>query len=346
MQKLEDKFLEKLFGEINEEVSKKKGETIFVSRDFEVPGEITGDFFPPMPRNYHYYEAGIIDGELEKTEKLKTINLGTNLNKGMGMSEINYHTFGIASIPVQRKLEGFLNFNSFQFDIKDLERINSGEILISIEDLYRSNLGIFFPDLFSTQCYDGVKSFKFKDFNLLIGEEKIGQFLKKRGIRNPERLFITLKKPNSVKNWIDSHYYKERKELGENLAISANKIANMFREVEGLEESVMHASFFREADQDGSIFSYWDCQEVNSYFELKEKISKNLETLKPLLQKGWKLYEEESLPFIDGKIIGFPEKISFNSYHSWLKHDLMGEIENTFGKIDSYLKEEKEKACR
>lgn len=343
MQKLEDKFLKK----IKEEISKKKGEAIFVSRDFEIPGEVRGDFVGPIPREFHHYEAGIIEGELEKTEKIKTINLGTNLNEGMGMSEINYHVFGISSIPVERKLEGFLNNfqNPFQLDIKDLESIKPGEILISHEDLYKLKGIHYLSDMFSTQRYDLDKGFKFKDFNLLIGDEKIEQFLKKREIRNPERLFVTLKKPDSVKNWIDSHYFKERKELGENLAISSNKIANMFREIKRLENRVMHANFIRERGQD-ETYTYWDRDEVEDYSKLKDKISKNLEILKPLLEKGWKLYEEESLPFIDGNIIGFPEKISFNSYHSWLKHHLIGEIENTFGRIDSYLKREREKASR
>jgi hypothetical protein len=327
---------------IKEEISKKKGETVFVSREFEVPGEVTGDFIPPIPRNYHHYEAGIIEGEILRIEKIKSINLGVSSQRGMGMHEITYNVFGIVSIPVERKLEGFLNDfqNSFSFNIGDLENIKKGEILIEIMDLYKLGKIPSYSSIFPREIPE------FKDFNLLIGDEKIEQFLKNRGIRNPERLFITLKKPHSVKNWIDSHYYKERKELGENLAISANKIANMFREVKGLEDRVIHASFFREADQDGSIFSHWDREEVEDYFKLRDKISKNLESLKPLLEKGWKLYENESLPFIDGSIIGFPERISFNSYHSWLEHSLISDMQNTFKKIDSYLKEEREKASR
>lgn len=330
-----EKQLEKEVFKLREKVKGKKGEIVFCLREFNLTESITGDFIPPYSEDFYYYETGIINGKIKKKEYSKMENIALPC---FDFKIKNcYCVFGDYSVSIDRKLKGFINKfqNSFYFKIEDLENLKQGKLLIDLKD-FRVSLNNLLTQ------YDNHEP-ELKNFNLLIGNEEVENFLKKRKIENYQELFGVLKNQDEVKKKIDSHYLVKREELGKKLIVLANEITNEFREIESLEDNVMHASFLIEKGQDETN-RYWNKEEVIYYYKIKDNVLKNLKSLNEFLEKGKKLYNLNSEPLINGETIGFPEKISFNSYSIWLKNNLISDINKTFKKIDSYLTEEEKKA--
>ncbi len=340
MQSLE-KQIKKTVSELGEKISKRKGEIILSFREFYVPKD--GGCFGSHGDKFNYYETGIITGEMQKNEapKMKDIDLSHFKLKIAG-HESNYCIWGDYSIPVDRKISGFINNfgNNFYFDIKDLEELKPGQVLIDTTRDFGSSLTIL--DLLN----DHRKS-ELKKTDFLVGNEEIEKFLIEKKIENSGELFKILQNPESVKRQIENYYFGKREQLGEKLAITANEIMNAFRKVKSLEDNIMRAYYVRENDQGGSDISHWDeshVEEVHQYSDLKIQINSIVPIINNQLEKGKELFFIIQQPFIDGTTIGFPEKTSFNKYFNWLKNSLLPEINNTFEKIDSYLNRQQKEA--
>jgi hypothetical protein len=181
--------------------------------------------------------------------------------------------------------------------------------------------------------------------DILLGDEEVEKFLKEKKAKNPNELFDVLRNPRFVKVRVEEHYDEKRGKLGEKLVISANELANTFREIKTLERSLMHTHFTRSWDQDGSDISHWeDSEQVYRYSDLKKKITSLCRAIDSQLEEGSKLYLIESMPLIDGATIGFPELTHFDDYSAWLKNSLIPNINVALEKIDSYLSEQQKKA--
>jgi len=325
--------LEKEFYNIGKSVKEKKEEVIFCLREFPYSSEYgRGDFTPPNVSEFLYYEAGILNGCAQKlnSPEIKSLNFPPHLRFGE-VQDKGHTVYGQYSIPVDRRIEGFLSYlNRFHFEIKDLENIKEGNILISLEDFKLKNIFL--------------NRRGFQSFNLLIGDKEVEDFLKQRKIGNYQELFDILKSQYGITKRIEKHYFDERQKLEKKLVILVNEIANSFREVKSLESGVMNSYFIREREQ-GENLAYWDKGDlVNKYFSLKSIISRNTKILlEKYLENGEKTpYLKESI--IDGENIGLPVRITFGNYSTWLKNKLIPEINKTFEKIDNYLKKEEQKA--
>lgn len=316
--------IEERISEIGEKVKQKKGELILSLRELCFPGEVTGDFIPPQPENSFYYEAGILNGEIQ--EKADYFNLRF---PALFLKENpSYFMTTQYSIPIDRKIQGFLTFlNSFNFDVeKDLEQIKDGEVSFGILELENNNS--FFK-------HDSP----LQKFSLLIGDKEVENFLKEREIRNTEEFFDTFYNTEKIDGKISRHHFDERKKFGNDLSVIANYIAQDFEKVKKLEGGVMNAKYIIEADQDGTN-RYWDNSNVNHYHSLKSQILIEVEAITKKLETGKKLYTKTNFPLIDGRIIGFPGAVIFSEYSRWLKDEFIPEIKQTFEKIDKHLREE------
>ncbi|MCX6747093.1 MAG: hypothetical protein NTU63_03085 [Candidatus Pacearchaeota archaeon] len=339
MQGFEEK-LQKAVSDLTERVKQHQGQVAFCLREFSVSGETTGDFIPPMSDDSYYYETGIINGEMQKNEnsKMNRIDLPDfKLRKG-GEDRPHHYIGGYYSIPVDRKLKGFVNSfrDGFQFDIKDLEELKQGNLLIDLRDFEEVSNALSF--LFHDRTSHLTRA------DILIGDEEVGRFLSERKIKNVQELFEILQDETTTKSKIFSYYYDERMEFGEKLTITANEVANMFRGIRGLEESVMRASLSLEYE-DGHSYPKWDDLHrgsVEKYLGLKEVVLKKIKVLNQQLEEGKKLYAATNLPMIKGEVIGIPTEIAFSSYSLWLEDSVSG-IRQTLNKIDGCLSEERQK---
>jgi hypothetical protein len=345
MLRLEEQ-LQKAVADLTEKVKQHKGEVAFCLREFSVMGRDTGGIMGPSSHDSHYYETGIITGEMQKNKdpEMERINLPDLTLRRGGEDRPHHYLWGHYSVPVDRKLTGFVNLfqNIFQFDIKDLEELKQGNLSIDLRDFDISD-----PLLFLLH-HDRDSHLRRTDF--LIGDEEVERFLKEKKFRNYPELFSVLKNPVSVEGRISEHYSQEAKELGEKIVITANEVASAFRKVQALEENVMKATYGWKVDYD-ERYAAWDDfhrEQVDKYQGLREVISKNIKTLKEQLLKeeNPKLLKIANFSLLDGEIIGFPARVLVNDYLNYIKKYLIPEIEGTFAKIDSYLSEQRKKASR
>ncbi|MFA4953254.1 MAG: hypothetical protein WC584_03455 [Candidatus Pacearchaeota archaeon] len=337
MNNLEKSIYRKEVCKLTKEVRKNQGKIIFCLRDFRVPGKFIGGFRGSEPsEDYYYYETGIIDGEMREESMDKEIILEQDMGNSAEYPKISYFVFGQYFIPVDRKLEGFVDFqDDFHFDISDLEKIGSGKILIANPEIFKTNKEI--PQNFSVHLSYSREP-KMEGFNLLIGDEEADKFLRQRNIGNPGELFKMLKDKKATDRKISKHYDVKRRKLEDELTIAINDITNSFREIETLEESIMHAHFTREREQDGGSLAYWSeyGEDVEKYQKLHSRIKNSIEFLNKQL-KELELYKLTSSSMISGEVIGFPGKIGFDNYSDWLKNSLIPRIDKIFKKIDSYI---------
>lgn len=140
----------KAISDLTEKVKQHQGEVAFCLREFNVKGEVTGDYLPPQLHYYYYYDTGIIKGEMQRNE-----NPGSRIIKlshledlrPMGAYEPEECMWGHYSIPVDRNLNGFLNYmtgnSRFDISIETLEGIKQGQILLDLRDFEDSTLSTF-----------------------------------------------------------------------------------------------------------------------------------------------------------------------------------------------------------
>ena len=321
-------FIENLVPSIDKKVQEKKGEAILSFREFLAIGETTGDFAPPSTERCNYYEGGIIQGSLQEKEIKENLwldipTLFSYTNKSFYCSSTDY------SIPVNRKINGFLRFgNGFNFKIEELENIEKGKILFSSFEL-------------------GERSFFDRDnprlqkFSLLVGDEEVGKFLEEQNVRNSDKFFKILKNPEYVRKRIENFHYDERKSFGESLSVTVRDVSQCFSEIKSLEESVLGAEYLVGREQNEG-YAYWDRKSVGDYLSFRRDILEKIGSLNQQLEKGDQLYAKTNSPLINGKRIGFPCSITFPEYSKWVKEDLLPEINQKIEKIDKYL-ESKEK---
>ncbi len=333
MQMLEEQ-IEKSAGDINEKIKQHPGEVAFFLRQFSVKGEVTGGFLPPSSSNFHYYESGIIKGEIQKNEnpKMKRIDLPGFILEKDGEDRSHHYLWDNYTLPVDRRIEGFIESNRFLMSIDDLEGLKEGNLLISLNDLYKNSNFFLKHDLSNLKRTD-----------ILIGNEDVEKFLKERRIENYQELFDVLKNHGFVFRKIADYHYKEREAFGKEFILISNEIANSFRTIKAIEDRVMHARYVRETDQDGSNISGWDDshrENIYQYIDLREKIFSRLNIMDAQLKKGKKLYAATNIPALDGKIVGFFGDVGFYEQSAWTEKSLIPDIKKTFEKIDSYLNEQ------
>lgn len=319
--------IEEKVSEIKEKVHNNQGKTIFCFRKFS-RSEGMGPCHTSLSWDSHHYNAGIINGELingglNEDGKILRIDIPTfSLER-----DNDYYTlFGKFSIPVKRKLSGFLTLtNSFHFDKEDLENIHDGDI--------------FFNDLeLIPQSYWVNHKSILTDFSLLIGDDEVNNFFKERKIKS-EQFFETLYLPEEVEKKIAIANYKEKENFGDELVKSVNKLTTTFDQIKGIESDVLRARYIVEKDQD-CVNRYWDNNgEVCTYLDLRNIIRKQISNINTQLDKGSSYYPSGTdLPLIKGHEIGFPGMVTFLAYKNWLDEKI-SEMKNTFDKIDSYLRE-------
>ena len=181
-----------------------------------------------------------------------------------------------------------------------------------------------------------------KDFHFVIGDKEVENFIKQKEIKNYQELFEILKKPEYVKSKLNEHYSNEMEKLGIKLVITANEIANEFREVKSLETSVMNTHLTEDYDADSRKIKKWDKEDlVNKYFTLKRGILNKIEKRLDKYLEDQTYRKIDSSFWINGENIGFPENIEFRGYASWLMKEFIPSINKTFEKIDNYLENEK-----
>lgn len=331
MQELERTLtLAKKVSDITKRINNSRGEPVLCFRDFSTPGEVTGDLIPPISNEYQHYEAGVINGKVRTVPGLISEMITLEEPFGRWGSETFYSVIGSHLIPIDRKLEGFVNFG-FRLDIENLEKIGPGEILID-------EIGV--DQTMDTSLYQS----HLRSFNLLIGSGEIENFLEGRKIKNYHELLDILKNPEER---IEGYYHKKRDELDRNLVITANNIANLFRSVQALEKGVMHANWVPTWDEDGHSYHGWDKfsgRFVQGYQKLREDISHEIRVLGEYLKEGTenpRLYVPRD---IGGIIIGFPGRTTFDSYSAWIKDSLFKSINETFERLDTHLTEERDKS--
>ena len=333
-----DERLQKVVSDLEEKVKKHQKQVIFCLREFEIAGEVTGDFVPPQTDYFYHYEAGIINGKLQLADQKKLL-MDILTVPLFGMEYNTYHLLGSHFIPVDRKIARTERYfqDVLHFDIKELEEIKQGQIIIDLHDFVLSD---------SLHSASGHRKSKLKKTNLLIGDKEVEKFFKEKRIKNYNEFFDVLKNPQFVKERIDKHYWNVRKKIGEDLAVTANEIINTFRKIQSLESSLMSATYGLKGNYDEHYFGWDDSHkgQVDEYYGLKNFISKNIEILKTCLKEGEKLYSATLVPSIKGEIIGFPKEITFDSYSTWINNSLIFDINKVFGKIDTYLHKQIEKA--
>jgi len=337
---------------IQEKLEDRRGEIILASREITTRGESTGDLIGSRSDEHQYYETGIIDGDLSHlTEpQMKTIKLPISfLRKGGDYGEDEYHYFPEISIPVERKLSGFLPLPlaGFRFETSDLEQLADGQILIALNELsgkafdfYRDGLRFFF--------HAGDKKPSLSVFGLYIGDNEVFQFLNERKVKNIDEIVHVLKSPEYVAKRIDRDYFEKRKKLTEELTVNAGTTAIELREVKSIERSVMDARWVavdHDLDHGYAIYGWDDfhSKSVKQYLSLREEMQKRLEVIGVQLEQGNKLYSDASEPLIDGTLIGFPAKMKFPEYANWLNHSFIPRVGETIGNLDFHLREERAK---
>ena len=338
MQGLEEQ-LEKAISNLTERVKQHQGEVAFCLREFTIPGEVTGDFLPPIPHDYYHYNAGIITGEVQRNEepKFDIIKLPHMTLRPMGAHEPDDFIWGNYSIPVDRNLKGFANaFGNLHFNISTeaLEGISSGQILLDIRD---------FEDQTLIALLDRDRTSHLTRTDILIGNEEVEKFLKEKQFKDYQEFFDILRNPVFVEGKISEYYSQKARRLGEEIVITGNFVSNTFRKVKELEEGVMHAHYISGASSDEKS---WDKEEeVDAYHGLKRVISRNLETLKKqLLKMEDPRLKSKNFQFFDGEAIGFRARVLVSDQIGYLRGTMIPEIEGTLEKIDSYLKGQMVKA--
>jgi hypothetical protein len=255
-----------------------------------------------------------------------------------GEDRPHHYIFGNYSIPIDRKLSGFVNTfgkSGFDFDIKDLEGLKQGQILLDVRD---------FEDSLLLVLLDRDRTSNLTRTDILIGNEEVEKFLKEKRIENYQEILNILEHPGFTRGRIEQYYDKQREELGRNVVITSYEIANAFRKVQELENSVMCAHFGWDFDARGRCWSAGG--NVGRYLGLREQISNKIKILNEYLKEGKenpKLYAFTNDPLIDGEIIGFPEKTAFSSYYNWITDSFIPDINSTLEKLDSHLREERQK---
>lgn len=333
--------------EISEKVKNKQGEMILCFREFSIPGPNTGDFIGPLSHDFSQYEAGIINGKMEDLPEMKTQII--NLDKGLWITKApapisSYLAMGNHVIPVDRKLEGFTSplLASFTFKIEELENLRQGEILIDSRGLAES--------VDELSLYMGTMSHRdyHRRFNLLIGDKEVNQFLLEKKIQGSQDLVDILKNKSHSEAMIQDYYSEKAKDIGKTLVITTNAIANAIEEIREMETNLMHAKYGYISGYDGGYFNWDEAHnaQVSRYGKLKDLISGKKEILEAQLKEAEGLYRNKKVqePMIDLSIIGFPTTIlPFEFYANTTRYKLIPQMEETLTKIDSYLKEQKER---
>lgn len=338
MPKIEDAVKEKI-SKIVEKVNANVGQPVLSFRDFSFPGEVTGDFIPPRSEEFHHYEAGIIEGEVENLEKQGTeiIDLG-NLSFNERHRYESYVAFGDQTIPVMRNLSGILRGHTpnFRFSVDTLEGLDYGNILIDAVAIAQT----LYPD------NSGVKDSYLRGFNLLIGKRNISRFLKERGVDSRE-LIETLSDPELVGNRIKDVYYNQGKKIVEDVLVLGSEIARDFREIKKLEKDVLSARYETVQEQDGVSrgWSERSYKAISKYEGLRGSVLDKLDVLKKEVQRGHLLSSKvgSALPPAEGLLIGFPGALSFDRYFSRVMDISVG-INETVGRLNAYINEQVSKA--
>ena len=341
-----NEIIDEKVSKISEKVKSKQGEIVLCFREFSIPSQNTG-CFPAPSHDFSHYEAGIINGEVQQLPEMKTEFI--DLDKGLWVMKAHnsissYLAMGNHVIPVDRKLDSYLPFfNDFQFDMEKLEHLQQGQILIDNRGLAESidELSAYF----GTLRHAGYN----RRFNLLIGDEEVNNFLTvERRIGNSHELFSVLKDKIHTDAKIKEHYYEKRKSLGKSLVVTTNIIANAVQEIREMEDNLMNAKFVWISDYDNGYRNWDDSHnaQVCRYEKLKIQISEKRKDLISQLGEGEKLYEKGKIvePLISGYVVGYPSTLTFDYYSHWIKSNFVPQVEQTFAKIDSYLKEQREKA--
>lgn len=321
---LEERLKENI-SQINNKINERRGEVILCARDFYVPGEITGDFAPPVGQNYYHYEAGLIGGRIKKEENTIRINpLIPSLS--LNPLERSYSLIGDYSIPIKRKISGFINADSFYWKIKDLENIKDGEISInSLREL--SNIKL--------------KDKYLREFSLLIGNEEVRNFLNQRKIKNPEELFKTLQNEDFVNDKIDKYYTGKRTELANELVWISSDLKRLKNELDSIRENVLSSNLSTSLGQDG-VETEWSNDSVYSLYDLKKKKIEIEENL-PKLFKRAKEINLSALEKISGEVIGFPASITVNEFVDYT-NSLLSSVTKLFQEMGAHIKEQEKKA--
>lgn len=325
---------------INKRILEHKGEVVFCFRELEVPGEITGDFIPPIPNNYCYYEGGILQEQMKflKSPSHNSITLQRSFHKN-----VDYSYMGDFSIPVHRKMAGFVpHYRRFMFDIKDLEKISDGEISIDIHELPRKEFEKYRQ---TRKIFLSNRDSLLKNFHLLIGDNEARDFLSEKRTKNWEELFDFLKNPETVKTKIDNHYDEERKELAKDVVLLVHEIHKTNDFVRTIERDVLSAHMRYEMEQDGGYFTWGDKGAVvQNYSNAKRTLFKLIPKLNESIQGDGDKITLKSLDEIRGDVLGFPVTISTDEYLKWVTGSLLPEVDERLNKINSYLCEEEKKA--
>jgi len=331
---MQREFQEKI-SEIGRKVKESRGEVILSWREFSIPGKYVGGFIGYEPKqNYNYYSAGIIDGELHQEKKCFVDNIFLEPNFNITCKAKQYHFLPHFSIPIDKKIHGFLNYfyNNFNIRVDQLEQLNKGNILFSSHEMgFKSVL----PSK-EDSCL--------KNFSLLIGDNEVKDFLEEKKIGDLEEFFDTFKKPSMVEAKIAKHYHQERKFFGNNLVLASNQLFLEFAKIKSIESILLKTKYDSELEQDGILF-YWDNpREVFIYSKSKEKISKQIPEIIDQLNVGKKLYSTTEFPLISGDEMGFHGKVTFQGYSDWLKDEKIPEMKKTICNIDEHLSEAKREA--
>ena len=318
---------------IGKKVQEKKGESILFVRDFLITGETTGDFSHPSTEEMKYYEGGNIQGPLLNQQDYLRLP-----SPALFFHSDDYSLTTDCSIPVDRKIYGFLGLdNGFHFNIKELEKIGEGNILFSsyFELPYYINPSGPFSENHKANP-------RLQKFSILVGDEEVKEFLEVNKIKNSNEFFKILKNPEDVRKRIEAFHYDERKSFGKSLLVNVSDISQCFSGIKSLEESVLGADYLVGRYQNEG-YAYWDRKSVGDYNSFRRDILEKIGDLNQQLKEGDQLYAKTKSPLIDGRIIGFPRKISFSEYSQWIKEVLLPEINQKIERIDTYLNSKEKK---
>ena len=334
--------LNEKISEISKRVKSKQGEMVLCFRDFSIPSDNIG-CFPSPSHDFSQYEAGIIDGETQKLSEMKIQAIP--LEKGVLILKahhyMSYTAIGDHVIPVDRRLDGFISYfgNSFTFDIEELENLRQGEILIDSRGVAESTSEL--------SRYITSREYSHK-FNLLIGDEEVNQFLSEKKVQGSQDLVDILKGKSRSEAMIRDFYLEKGRSLGKSLVTTTNAIANAIEEIREMEDALMHAKYSYISSHDGGYFNWDDSHnaQVARYETLKKQIFGKREILEKQLKEAEGLYKNKKVqePMIDLTVVGFPTTIlPFEFYADTTKYKLLPQMNETLARIDTYLKEQKER---
>jgi hypothetical protein len=330
-----DEQLQKAAYDLGEKVKQHQNEAIFCLREFEIAGEVTGDFIGPISDEFYHYEAGIIKGELQLADQKKQL-LDIFTIPLFGMNHETHHLYGSHFVPVDRKISKTERYfqNALYFDIKELEKIKSGQIILDMHDFVRSN-----PMDLSLDR----KESRLKKINLLAGNDEVKEFLKEKKIRNYNELFEILHNPSCAQERVDAHYNRERKNLADKLVKTMHEINEIDINAEEIEERVMKATFRREAEQHGSYLTWGeDTGVIENYRKLNNAFGNMQAEFGEILNEGEKI-KLGTLKEIRADVIGFPAGVPPDEYILFAK-GMISSAAKRMKNMNKHIAEEEKKA--